>query len=161
MGYSWITEKTKKNWIRAAFLMENGQIEHKTCVFEPNNTFKWGKCAYIVDQKLIHYDKNVPYLFYFHDNPIPISFIHSKHIFNGKVITSEIFNDVLESKVIKEMVSAGMGENLVLILLCVILLVSIISLAMSAGVFDQAVNATMNMTNMTNATNASNGYIIR
>jgi hypothetical protein len=152
MGYSFITEKFKKRWIRAIFLHENGQIERKTCEYEINNTFTKDKCSYIVDQKLIKYEKHIPYLVYFHDNPIPISFIHSKHEFNGKVITSELFNDVLESKVIKEMVSSGAAENLILILLCVVVLLGILNLAVSSGAFTQTAANMTNMTNMTNLT---------
>jgi len=154
MGYSFWQEKFKKNWVRAIFILENGQLEFKTCIFDVNNSFKKGKCCYIVEQKLIKYEKHIPYLVYMHDNPNPVSFIKVKHIVNGKVISSENFNDILDSKVIKEMVASGMGENLLLILICVVILLSILNLAASSGMFSHAAaNATANITaNMSNAT---------
>jgi len=159
MGYSWIKEKFNKNWIRAIILLENGQFETMTAVYNIDRTFKRGnkpkECAYIVDRKCIHFDKSVPYLWYFEDNPNPLTLSHSKHEFNGRIITSEVFNDVLESKVIKEMVSIGQAESLLLILLIVAIFLGLINIALSSGVINLgqvAINVT-NMTNMTNMTN--------
>jgi len=153
MGYSFITEKLNRNFIRAAFIMENGQLRHESCVYKVNNTFKLeGKCAYIVDHKLIKYDKSKPYLFYFHDNPNPITFVHSKLEISGKVISSESFFDILNSKVIKEMVSSGQAADLLLILVAVTLFIGILNFAASAGIISFAHNAASNMTaNMTAA----------
>jgi len=152
MGFSWITETFKKKWIRCIFFLENGQLDFRTCQYEDNNSFKVKKCAYIVDQKLIHYDKHIPYLLYLEGNPNPISIIRTKNVVNGKVISSENFNDILDSKVIKEMVSSGQAESLLLILMCVLILIGLLNLGAAAGIFDpKIVNATVNMTaNMTN-----------
>lgn len=151
MGWSFLTEKLGKRWIRGIFIMENGQILFKTCKYEINMTFTIGKCAYLVNKERMHYEKGIPYLMYFEDNPNPIVFIKEKMMINGKAITSESYFDVLNTKVIKEMVSSGAEEKLIMILLIVVIALGILNLAASAGLLTpQAANATANMTmNMT------------
>ena len=157
MGYSLIDEFFNKNWIRATFIMPNGKLDHRTCLYEVNDTFKvkdW-KCRYIIDRSCFHYEGKIAYLEYFFDNPNPISYIHAKNIWNGHVITSEVFNIAMESKVIMEMISVGHVENLFLIMLGVAIFLGLANLAISSGVihFEQAaqvINATINATaNMT------------
>lgn len=151
MGWSFLTEKLNKNWIRGIFLLENGQIVMKTCKYGTDLTFTIGKCAYIVNKERMHYEKGIAYLMYFENNPNPIVFIRDKLLINGKAISSESFYDILNTKVIKEMVSSGAEEKLIMILLIIVIALGILNLAASAGLFaPQAANATANMTaNMT------------
>ena len=151
MGYSFLTEKFSKNWIRGIFLLENGQVIFKTCKYGTDMTFTIGKCAYIVDKERMHFEKSTPYLMYFENNPNPIVFKNEKMLINGKAIASESFYDILNTKVIKEMVSSGAEEKLIMILLIIVIALGILNLAASAGLLTpQAANATANMTaNMT------------
>ena len=150
MGYSFWTEKFSKNWIRCTFIQHNGQFIHKTCKYDASNLIKEGKkCSYLVDPDLIHYEGTVPYLMYFADNPVPITFIHTKNEFNGRVITSEIFNDFCESKVIQEVLRIGAPEALLLILLGVVIILQLANMGVGLGIFNHAANATMNATNAT------------
>ena len=150
-GYSWTTEKFSKNWVRAIFFLENGQIDFGTCKYDTDSKIKRKDRSYFISNeknKMFH-DKQIPYLFYFEKYADPIEFksINSKIFAN--VPTSDSLDNFAESKLIKEILSAGTGEKLILILLGAILILGILNFASSSGLFTHAVNATANMTNST------------
>ena len=150
MGYSFLKEKLSKNWIRAMILMDNSQIEYATCTIEKDDTIKFKGKRYNIDTELLHYDKHIPYQFYIEKNPNPVRFSKISNYIEGKPVNSKTFNDIIETKVIQDMVNAGRNENIVFFILGVIIVLLIVNLMISSGVIDissqTAINATVNAT---------------
>lgn len=133
MGWSRLKEAFSSRYVRATIVKDNGQIVQKTALYDEKNTFIVGNCAYVVDVESIRYEKNKPYAFYFEGNPYPVHF--NSAVFNVEIRSGNL-KDILNSKVIQEMVQ-GKNENLLLYaLIAVNIIIGIILIAKEFGIIE-------------------------
>jgi len=134
MGFNIFKELFSKKYVRATIIKDNNQLVQKTIIYDVKNTFILGKCAYVVDTESLRYIRNKPYSFYFENNPYPV-FFNSNNFNVG--IKSGNLKDILNSKVIQEMVQ-GKGEATILLILVVVnAILTFIVLAKQFGIIKQ------------------------
>lgn len=150
------TERTSQSWLRVFFFLPNGRVEFTTVKFKVNKTFDCDKCMYVMDEKFVYFDKNVPYIFYMKDNPNPIKMTDTKLRIKtdsnpeGIVMTADAFFEVMNTKVIKEIAGLGVNQDILLILVGVCVLLGVVNFLLSSGMVHigaaPVVNETVNAT---------------
>lgn len=85
------------NYVRAIIIQKNGQFKIISAIAKTNK-FNYSTFTYIIDEKAIIFKKNIPYLFYYQNNPNPITFQEDKML-----IDSGSLKQMLETKVLQDL----------------------------------------------------------